>query len=134
MFLCFFLLLFSSASFNHNSKGDISNVTFLCDSVLLCIPNPIWKFFGIFVKHSGVMLFRCRRSVECSLYQNRKTPKLYAILKKRITKGMTYTQTATKSISLLYTYERLKSPPLFTVQFFFGTRSQCFRFRPSNLC
>ena len=36
---------------------------------------------------------------------------MYITLKKIITKGMTYKQTATKSIILFNAYERLKSPP-----------------------
>ena len=38
-----------------------------------------------------------------------RTLKLYVILKERITKGMTYAQTATKPISLFNAYEHLKS-------------------------
>ena len=59
-----------------------------------------------------------------------KTPMLYVILKKIITKGMIYMQTATKSISLFNTYElplpqfiynafeRLKSPTRSQLIFF----------------
>ena len=39
-----------------------------------------------------------------------RTSKLYAISMKIINKGMTYTQTITKQISLSNAYERLKSP------------------------
>ena len=40
-----------------------------------------------------------------------RTQKLYVILKKIINKRITYTQTATKPISLFNASERLKSPP-----------------------
>ena len=44
--------------------------------------------------------------------------KLYGILKKIITKLMTYTQTAKKSISQFNAYERLKSvPPVHSLNF-----------------
>ena len=95
----------------------------------LCIPTISWKSFGVVVKHPREMSFKCRRSVGSALCQNMRTPKLYVILKKIITKRMTYTQTTTKSISLSNAHERLKSaPPLFTVHFLLVTRSQCFRF------
>ena len=54
------------------------------------------------------MLKKCRKR---HLSKNEDT-KLYIILKKEITKGITYTQTTSKPISLFNGYERLKSPPL----------------------
>ena len=80
------------------------------------------------VKHPREMTLKCYRSVGSALYQKMRKSKLYIILKKIIIKGMTYTQTATKSINLFNAYERLKSPPPFTVHFLLVTRSQCFRF------
>ena len=53
---------------------------------------------------------------------------MYIILKEIITKGMTYTQTTTKSISLFNIYERLKSPPTFTVHFYKLTDPDVFDF------
>ena len=64
------------------------------------------------------MLFKCRKSVGCALCQKMRTPKLYVILKKIITKGMTYTLTATKQFSLLNAYKRLKYPsPVYSLNF-----------------
>ena len=84
----------------------------------LCIPTISWKFVCPLVKHPGTMSFKCHRSVESALHQNLRTPKLYVILKRIITKGMTYTQTATKSISLFKAYESLKSfPPVHSLNF-----------------
>ena len=93
-----------------------------------CIPNPSWKFVGLLVKHTGVMSFKCWRSVVSALYQKMRTTRLFFILKKIFAKGMISTQTAAKSISLFKAYERLKSPSLFTVNFLLVTRSRYFRF------
>ena len=68
------------------------------------------------------MSFKSRRSNGSALYQKMRTLKLYIILKKIIPKGMTYMPTATKSVSLFNTYERLKFPPPFTVHFLLVTR------------
>ena len=84
---------------------------------LLCIPNIPYMFVGVLLKYPGVMSFECRRSFGNVLYHKMWTPKPYIILKKIITKEITYTQTATKSINLFNAYERLKSPPPFTVHF-----------------
>ena len=78
-------------------------------------------------------LFKCRRSVGSDLCQKMRIPKLYVILKKIITKGMNYTQTATKLINLFNVYERLKSLSPFTFQFLLDTRFRCFRICAKNL-
>ena len=57
------------------------------------------------------MSLKCRSSVGSALYQKVRTPKLFIILKKLITKEITYTQTAAKSIGLFNAYDRLKSNP-----------------------
>ena len=64
------------------------------------------------------MTLKCYKSVGSALYQKKMKPKLYIILKKIIIKGMTYTQTATKSINLYNAYDRLKSPPPVHSSFF----------------
>ena len=111
LFLCFFLLLFSSSSFNRNSQRRRSQINFNVILSPLCIPNTSWKFISLLMKHPGVMSFKCRRSVGSVVCQKMRTPKLYFILKKIITKGMTYMQTTTKQISLFNAYECLKYPP-----------------------
>ena len=88
MFDCFFLFFFL-LFLNITRKEDISKVTFLYDSYSLYIPNTSLKFNGFFMKHPGVMSFKCRRSVGSTLYQKIRTSKLYVVLKKIITKGMT---------------------------------------------
>ena len=48
---------------------------------------------------------KCLRNVGSALYEKMRTPKLHVILKKMFSKGMTYTQTGAKSISLLNAYD-----------------------------
>ena len=74
----------------------------------LCIHKTSWKFVVLLVKHPGVMSFKCRRSVGKALYQKMRTPKLYVILKKIVSR-VTYPQTERKMISLFNVYDRLKS-------------------------
>ena len=84
----------------------------------LCTLNTSWKFVALLVKHPGLMSFKVWRSAGNALYQKKRTPKLNVILKKIITKGTTYTQTAANSISLISADERLKSPSPFAVNFY----------------
>ena len=77
----------------------------------LCIPNISWKYVGPVAKYGGEMSLKCWRSVGSALYQKMRTPKLYVILKKIITKKMIYTEIGTKSNSLFSSYEHLKSAP-----------------------
>ena len=86
----------------------------------LCIPNTSWKFVGLLLKYPEVISFKNWRNVGSALYQKMWTSKLYVILKKIITKGMIYWQTARESINLFNAYERLKSP--FTVPSSFFTK------------
>ena len=72
-------------------------------------PNTSWKFIGLFVKQTGVMSIKCRRSVGSTLYYKMRT-KAVCHFKKIITKGMTYTQAATKPISLFNSYDHLNFP------------------------
>ena len=78
----------------------------------LCTPNISWNYVGLVVKYPGLMSFKYRRNVGSALYQKVIAPNLYVILKEIITKRMTYTQTATKSISPLNAHKHLKSPPV----------------------
>ena len=129
LFLHFFLFLFSLCFIQpYLAKKTFPTIHSNVIPSLLYISNTSWKFVGLFVKHPEVMSFKCRRTVGSSLYQKMKSPKLYSVLKKIITKWMTYTQSATKSISLFNIYECLKSLPLFTVHFLLVTRSRCFQF------
>ena len=116
---CFSLLLFSLFLFSKTCKKGIPNVIFLCDSEMLCISNISWKqYLSLVVKHPGEMSLKFLRSVCCAFCQKMKTPKLYVILMKIITKEMTYTEIAIKSISLFNEYYRLKSPPPVHSSFF----------------
>ena len=72
------------------------------------------------------MSFKCRRSVGSVLYQENEDIKVVHHLEQNNNDEDDLHATAAKSISLLNAYERLKSPPLFTVHFLEVTRSQCF--------
>ena len=94
----------------------------------LCFPNTSWKFVGLLVKPPEVMSFKGWEKCPKLPLSKMRTQKLCVILKNIITKGMTYTQTETKSIRLFNAYERLNSPPPFTGHFLLVIRSRCLRF------
>ena len=86
----------------------------------LSISNISWKYGSLVVKHPGEMSIKCRRNVGSSRYQKMRTPKLYIILKKTITKEMTDMQTRMKSICMFNAYERLKyAPPRLKFTFYY---------------
>ena len=75
-------------------KNVIPNITFFVIPSHLCTLNISSKYAGLVVKHPREMLLECWRSIGSALCQKMRTLKLYVILKKIITKGMTYMQTA----------------------------------------
>ena len=132
LFLCFFLLLFSLILLTITRKKGIANLHSYVIPSRLCILIISWQHVGLVVKHRGKMSLKCRRRVGSALYQKMRIQKLYIMLKKIITKGMTYMQTETKSIRLFNAYESLQSLLVFIAHFLLVTRSQYFLFSAKN--
>ena len=108
-------------------KEDFSSVTFLSDSESSLDPYHFLEVSLPVSETSRNNVIQVPEKCWSALNEKMRTPKLLINLKKIITKRMIYMQNAKNLINLFKVYERLKSPPPFTVHFLLVTRFPCFQ-------